>query len=342
MQPTAAVIRAVARAMRRDAGSFFALKVNNFFLFILLLIGGNVAVGLPPRSAYPFLLLLGFLLLFPLSSDPLAKIPPLRLASWPLTRSHRAMLRLTSLAMSPIFWVALILLFRAAASLALALLALTVAVQGALALLRHSPDLRGAQIALPPALPSKLGPLITAAVRQLLSILDTYVALLIAIGGCVYRLAYAMPDRAAYPILSLLIALALSTYAQCLFTLDSPSSATRYLLLPLSSREIILAKDAAYVSVILLLTLALSPIAGISFALVSLAIGRIPLRVFHSTQSRWRFMGGRFTFGVLQVTLGGALGLAAAERSPLFGLIAFAGYIVTALTIRKKLIPTLG
>ena len=224
-------------------------------------------------------------------------------------------------------------------ALAFAFLALAVALQGALALLRRSPGLRGAQIALPPAFPGKLGPLIAAAVRQLLSILDTYVALLIAIGASIYRFAYALPDPAAYPILSLLIALALSTYAQCLFTLDSPSSATRYGLLPLSSREIILAKDAAYLGVILLLTLPLSPMAGISFALVSLAIGRIPLRVFHSTQSRWRFMGGRFIFGVLQVTLGSALGLAAADRSPLFGVIAFAGYIVSALTIPRKLIP---
>jgi hypothetical protein len=281
-------------------------------------------------------------LLFPLSSDPLAKIPPLRLASWPLTRSHRAMLRLTSLAMSPIFWVALVLFFRAAASLALAFLALSFAMQGALALLRRSPGARGTQIALPPALSGKLGPLIAAAGRQLLSILDTYVALLIAIGGCIYHFAYALPDPAAYPILSLLIALALSTYAQCLFTLDSPSSATRYGLLPLSSREILLAKDAAYLGVTLLLTLPLSPIAGISFGLVSLAIGRIPLRVFHSAQSRWRFMGGRFIFGVLQVTLGSALGLAAAERSPLFSVIAFAEYLVSTLTIRKKLIPAVG
>ena len=76
MRAIGVIVRAVARTMRRDAGSFFALKVNNFFLFVLLLIAGNVAVGLPPRSAYPFLLLFLFLLLFPLSSDPLARSRP--------------------------------------------------------------------------------------------------------------------------------------------------------------------------------------------------------------------------------------------------------------------------
>ena len=91
--------------MRRDVGSFAALKVNNFFLFVLLLIAGNVSVGLPPRSAYPFLLLVGFLLLFPLSSDPLAKIPPMRTAVWPLAASQRTALRIVTVALSPLFWL---------------------------------------------------------------------------------------------------------------------------------------------------------------------------------------------------------------------------------------------
>ncbi len=84
MRPVNAILRALGRIMRRDLGSFAALKVNNFFLFVLFLAYGNLLYHLPPYSAYPFLLLVGFLLLFPMSSDPLTKIPPARLGLWPL------------------------------------------------------------------------------------------------------------------------------------------------------------------------------------------------------------------------------------------------------------------
>ena len=60
--------------MRRDLGTFGSLKVNNFFFFVVLLVWGAVRSGMPPTSAYPFLLLLGLLLLVPLSSDPLNRI----------------------------------------------------------------------------------------------------------------------------------------------------------------------------------------------------------------------------------------------------------------------------
>src|SRR5580658_3817145 len=98
MRPVRAILRALSRTMRRDLGSFAALKVNNFFLFVLFLTYSNVLYRLPPYSAYPFLLLVGFLMLFPMSSDPLAKIPAARFGVWPLDASQRLILRLTSLA----------------------------------------------------------------------------------------------------------------------------------------------------------------------------------------------------------------------------------------------------
>jgi hypothetical protein len=82
-------LRALSRAIRRDLGTFASIKVNNFFLFVALLIYGALNSGLPPKSAYPFLLLLGLLLLFPLSSDPLSRIPPDRLALWPFNPAQR-------------------------------------------------------------------------------------------------------------------------------------------------------------------------------------------------------------------------------------------------------------
>jgi hypothetical protein len=50
------------------------------------------------------------------------------------------------------------------------------------------------------------------------SVLEFYVALLLSVGGLIYRLASPHVDRAAFPILGLLVALALSTRAQALFS----------------------------------------------------------------------------------------------------------------------------
>jgi hypothetical protein len=332
MRATGVILRAAARAMQRDAGSFFALKVNNFFLFVLLLIAGNVTAGLPPRSAYPFLLLIFLLLLFPLSSDPLAKIPPMRSAAWPLNASQRTTLRLASVALSPVFWLALVLFLRAAASLGFAFLGMTAAMQAALALVRFTPFGRGRSIGLP--FRGKLGPLIAAALRQMFQVLDTYVAILIALGGCVYRFRHRAPDPASFPIFSLLIALALSTYAQCLFDLDSLSARTRYRLLPVQPREILLAKDTAFLGLLLLLTLPLSPVAGMTFGLAALALGRFPASHGHP-QYRWRFLGGQFVIGAAQVTCGAALGLAAANTSLAFALLPLAGYMLRICLIRR-------
>jgi hypothetical protein len=82
-----AILKALRRAVGRDLGTFESIKVNNLFLFVVLLAYGALNTGLKPTSAYPFFVLLGFLLLFPLSSDPLGKIPPARLGLWPLTGS---------------------------------------------------------------------------------------------------------------------------------------------------------------------------------------------------------------------------------------------------------------
>jgi hypothetical protein len=335
MRAIGVIVRAIARAMRRDVGSFAALKVNNFFLFVLLLIAGNVTVGLPPRSAYPFLLLMALLLLFPLSSDPLAKIPPVRRAIWPLATRQRTELRLASLVLSPIFWIAPILFLRASASLSLAFLAMAVITQIALALMRYTPSAHGQSLGLPISLPGKLGPLIAAAVRQMFHALDTYIAILIAVGGWLYRICYPSPDPAAYPIFSLLIALALSTYAQCLFGLDSQSAWTRYRLLPVHAREILVAKDAAFLGILLLLTLPLSPVAGLTSGLTALAIGHFPALRRLNPQYRWRFMGGRFAIGVAQIACGAAFGLAAVNTSFAYALFPLCGYLLGMYLIRQ-------
>jgi len=308
--------------MRRDLGSFATLKVNNFFLFVLFLSYSNILYHLQPHSAYPFLLLVGFLLLFPMSSDPLAKIPAARFGLWPLDASQRLALRLASVSFSPVFLIAVVLLLLTARSLALAFVGLAITMQAAI-MAAGSPRWNTSMRL---GFPGKLGPLIAAAIRQMLTVLDTYVALLLAIAGCSYRFLFHAPDAAAYPIFALLIALALSTYAQCLFGLDSSSALTRYRLLPLPLWQILVAKDIAFLGILVVLVAPLSLAAGLTSGLVALVIGRYASVHRRNLQYRWRFTGGRVIVGVPQGVLGFGLGFAAHEVSPVFLAVAAAAY----------------
>ena len=97
--------------------------------------------------------------------------------------------------------------------------------------------------------------------------------------------------------------IALSTWAQSGTDLDS----TRYRLLPLAPWRILLARDSAYLLVQIVLTLALSPVAGLTFGMTALAIGRYPSLGSRLHQERWRFASGRVPFGAAQMILGAAL-----------------------------------
>ncbi len=272
-----AILRAVFRATRRSLGTFGSITLNNFFLFVALVVYGALVSGVMPVGAYPFLALLAAVLVLPLTSGPLSKIPRSRLALWPMGRGP-----------------------------ALFLGGITAGARG-LAALPWAP------LRFVPRGPGRLGQLIRANLRQMATVLDTWVALLISLGAAVWRISARQPDPAAFPVLSILVALALSTYAQCLFGLDSQSGLTRYRLLPIHGWEILVAKDAAYLAVLLVLLLPLDIPAGLTFGLVSLAVGRYPAVRERLVVERWRFTGGRVRFGVLQCILG--IALAAGEGS---------------------------
>ena len=156
------------------------------------------------------------------------------------------------------------------------------------------------------------GGLIANNLRQMLTVLDTYLALFIGAAGGFWRLLSQHPDPAAFPILSLLAALALSTYAQCLFALDGESGMTRYRLLPLPGWRIVLAKDAAFLALLLVAVLPLSIAQGLAFGLTALALGRYSSMHVRTPIERWRFTSGRVLWGVLQMIAGATLGFAAA------------------------------
>jgi hypothetical protein len=330
-----AILNALRRAMARDLGTLGSIKVNNLFLFVALLAYGALNTGLPPKSAEPFFMMLGFLLLFPLSSDPLGKIPPARLALWPLTGGQRLGLRFSSLALSPITWIGILILLKTARPLvALAFCALAAGVQIAAALGRHAArrDPHWNLLRYIPQFPGRLGGLVRKNMREILSLLDPYAALFLSIGGGAYRLFGAHPDPEAFAIVGLLVALTLSTYAQSLFGLElgSGSGMTRYRLLPLGGWEILLSKDIAFLAVLFVLLLPLDIAPGMTFGLVALALGHHSSVLLELPQQRWRFTGGRLLpVGAVQALGGMALGFLEYERGLVVLVMAAVGYVVS-------------
>lgn len=316
MAAAVAILRSLARDARRSLGSFRSIQVNNIFLFVYLLIYGNLVSGTRPASSYPFLLLLGCLLLLPLSSDPLARIPASRMGLWPLDKRQRLVLRAASLALNPVLWFTLFLAFRVRPALTLVFLAAALAA-GQVDWGRAGP-FRGGLAWLPVSFRKDL--------RQMMTVLDTYAAILISLAGTVWRLVAVDPDRDAFPIFAMLVALALSTYTQCLFSLDGPGGLTRYRLQPAEWRRILLRKDASWLALLLVLVAPLSVKSGMAFGLTALAVGHYPSTRHRLPLRRWRFAGGRVFFCAAQIVLGATLGFAADRQSPAYLLGAAALY----------------
>jgi hypothetical protein len=337
-----AILKALRRAVGRDLGTFQSIKVNNLFLFVAMLVYGALNTGLPPKSAEPFFVLLGFLLLFPLSSDPLGKIPPARLGLWPLTAGQRLGLRFTSLALSPVAWIGVLILLKTARPLvAFAFFGLAAGAQGAAALGRYASrrDPHWDLLRRIPQVPGRLGGLVRKNMREILSLLDPYAALLLSVGGGAYRLFGASPDPAAFAIVGLLVALTMSTYAQSLFGLElsSGSGMTRYRLLPLAGWEILLAKDIAFLAILLVLLLPLDPAPGMTFGLAALALGHHSSVLLELPQQRWRFTGGRLLpVGAVQAVGGMALGFLEYQRGLLVFAAAAIGYLVSLRYYGKR------
>lgn len=327
------ILRALRRVTRRDLRSFLSFKVNNFFLFVALLLYGELNSGTKPKGAEPFLLLLGLLLLFPLSADPMARIPAVRLALWPIGNWQRIALRVLSLLFSPVVWIgALILLRTARLSTACLLLGFAVAVNVVTTISGRTSTQRSGWRVLRyvPAIPGRYGGLLRNHLREMASVLDFYVAMALSVGGLIYRLASPHADRAAFPILGLLVALALSTYAQALFGLELETGITRYRLLPLALWEVLATKDAVFLGVLIVLLLPLSVTPGLTFGLVALAVGHHRSAILSIPQQRWRFVRGRLLpDGLVQCCAGFALGMAEVQRGWLFLALAAGTYLLS-------------
>lgn len=322
-----AILGALARSVWRDLRTFSSVAGNNITLFVLLVMYQQ------PQSAAFFLMILAVLVLGPLSGDPLRKVPPDRLALWPLSSRQRIGVRLGSLALSPVVWIALPFFFWAGGvSFGVILIAGALLIQVGVTLWTNRRSGRAkSRFVLPvPKFPGRWGGLVQKNIRQTLSVLDPYAAFALALGGTLYRVFGSKPDPDAFLILALVVVIAISTYGQCLFGLDLPSGIARYRVLPLRGYEILLAKDVAVLCVAAVLVAPLAFLPGLAGAFIALAVGHHASVLRPLPQTRWRFTGGTlWPSGFFQVFPLVAVGVATGRASAWYFGLALAAYLVS-------------
>jgi hypothetical protein len=322
-----AILKALSVAYRRDWTAFQSLAGNNFFLATVFFLG----------NAGSFIyLILGLVLLFPLSTDPLRKIPASRLALWPLEPREHRLLRVVSPWINPLTWViAGLAIWTVGRTMTFGLWALVAGIFAAGFLLSDLPFAPAQGLwRRVPNLPGPLNQLVRKNLREILSTLDFYCALILSLSAIGFRVArVAMPTVAipteAYMGMALLVVLALSSYAQCLFGLDGEGGLSRYRLLPLRGWRLLAAKDAAFLLVALALTLPLAPLVGAGAACVALAMGHSPSVHRPRPQTRWRFStGASIVNGIVQIVLM-AMAASTILTNPVVVLPCVAGWLVS-------------
>ena len=244
---------------------------------------------------------IGLALFIPLSADPLRVLPRDRVTVWPLSTGQRRMLRILSPWLSPVTWLIAALAVWKHVSMGLWAVITGVFVIG-FVLPSLPPARKGAWRRLP-HFPGPLNHLIRKNLRETLSTLDFWCSAVVSTLSLGFRAAGLLPADALLP-LTILVMLALSTYAQTLFGLDGDGGMTRYRLLPVPGWQILAAKDVPFLLVAVGMTLPLAPGAGLAAALSALATGHHSSVTHHSNQVRWRFSSGlSFVMSVFQVVV---------------------------------------
>ena len=290
-----AILKALSTAYRRDWTALQSLTGNNFFLMTLFLLG---------QAGTFVYLIFGLVLLFPLSTDPLRKIPASRLALWPLTRRELWTVRLAAPWINPLTWIlAAAAIWAAGRTISVGLWASLAGLFVAAFALSHLPAPgRTPMWRWVPGVPGPLDQLVRKNLREILSTLDFYCAAILSLAVLAWRLFGPVMPQEAFMAMTVLTVGALSSYAQCLFGLDGEGGLSRYRLLPMRGWQLLLAKDIAFLLALFPLVLPLAPIAAMGSALVVLAVGRPPAVQHPKPQTRWRFSsGGALGNGVVQM-----------------------------------------
>jgi hypothetical protein len=304
------IVGALARVVWRDQRRLNSLVANNLF-WVLYLMGQGGA------GTFVFLLV-GVVALFPLCADPFRKLPPERAGTWPVTAHDLRIVRIVSVFLSPAAWIAMgaIVWTRRPQFLLLAVFLVAFAIPSPKSLaFRFVPGL--------------FGELVRKNVRELLHLLDPYVAMLLSVSTLAYRLARPNLEPEAMLIMCLVVVVTFSTCAQCLFALDAGPGLERYRLLPLRGWRVLAAKHAALSIVALPLTAPLHPVAAVAGLLVAMAIGNHMAVASPRLQTRWSLTAGSLFPGLFQSGAIVAAGLYAARESAWFLAVCAGAYVVS-------------
>ena len=288
------LLRVLALLSWRDVRSVGSIAGQNFLLFIWF-------VALQPQSAEFFVFLLAIVLLFPLASDPMEKIPMERRGTWPIGNKEWGVVRVGSVLLSPISWLAIVVLLRAGWRLAVLVFGTGVVFYLLKALVQWGGERWGETWSYEiPAPPGTMGAIMRLQWREMLRTLDPYLEFVLMAVTAIYRISGQPLDPAAVRIMSLLVVLALSTEAQVLFGIDG-KGAERYKLMPIRGWQILLAKDLAFLCLVGLLVWPLDFVSGLFGGVAALTVGHHNSTFKPMPQVRWRFTSGALFFqGVLQ------------------------------------------
>ena len=306
-----AVLKWLARTAKRRRSSFSFTGSNLHYTAVAMMF------LLDPAITGILLLIMGVIVVLPLSSDPLSAIPRVRLRLWPLQDNERRILRLISPWLNPMTWIVVALALWKRASWGLAVLAGGIVATGFITSARAGKSTLATWRWMP-GFPRPLNHLIRKNLREMLSTLDFCCAALISVAALGWRIAGLLPPEAFFP-LTIVAMLALSTCALALFGLDGTAGMKRYSLLPARGWQLLLAKDIAYLSIALIIAAPLSVPGAMGAAFVALAVGHKASVRSIRPQTRWRFQTGpSFGDAIGQIIPMAMAGAAVVYSSPWF------------------------
>jgi hypothetical protein len=151
-----------------------------------------------------------------------------------------------------------------------------------------------------PAPPGAIGALMRLQWREMLHTLDPYAAFSLMAATTLYRIFGNALDPAALRVMSLVVALAISTETQVLLGIDG-GGAERFRQFPIMGWRLLLGKDLAFLVLLGLLVAPLDFVSGMFGGLAALAVGHHRSVLRPIPQARWRFTAGAiWPDGVLQ------------------------------------------
>ncbi len=170
----------------------------------------------------------------------------------------------------------------------------------------------------------------TLEMRQIPRTLDFWLAAMLAGSGSAYRFLYAKPDKEAFPVLAMLVVLALSTMAQNLFAMDGLSGRMRWKMAPARGYRMLLRKGLPLLASTVVLTAGLDPVAALAGMLAALAIGHHASVFSPIDGGAWRFVTGQFfPHGFFQVIGMFSCGIAASRGEMAYLGLAGAAYLIS-------------